>query len=59
MENRRDELLKFSYVFNYKIKQLNSQLSPRQFEINGLINLFNNVILSFLKFNSSLIYLLR
>ena len=43
MENRRDELLKFSYVFNYKIKQLNSQLSPRQYEIKALMTLCYNV----------------
>jgi hypothetical protein len=43
MENRRDELEKFVYVFNYKIKELTNQLSPRQNEIKALIQLFNNV----------------
>jgi hypothetical protein len=43
MENRRDELQKFAYVFNYKIRQLTNQITPKQHEVNALIDLFNNV----------------
>jgi hypothetical protein len=47
MENRRDELEKFAYVFNYKIRELTNQIGPRQHQINALIEQFNNVRLSF------------
>mgnify|MGYP006996223034 CR=1 FL=1 len=43
MENRRDELEKFAYVFNYKIKELTSQIGPRQHEVNSLIQQFHHV----------------
>lgn len=43
MENRRDELEKFAYVFNYKIRELTNQIDPRQHEIKALIEQFNNV----------------
>jgi hypothetical protein len=43
MENRRDELEKFAYVFNYKIRELTSQIGPRQHEVQALIEQFNNV----------------
>ena len=43
MENRQDELEKFTYVFNYKIRELTNQLGPRQYEIQGLIEEFQNV----------------
>jgi hypothetical protein len=43
MENRRDELEKFAYVFNYKIRELTSQIGPRQYEVQALIEQFNNV----------------
>ncbi len=43
MENRRDELEKFAYVFNYKIRELTSQIGPRQNEVKALIEQFNNV----------------
>lgn len=43
MENRRDELEKFAYVFNYKIKELTSQIGPRQHEVNALIQQFHHV----------------
>jgi hypothetical protein len=47
MENRRDQLEKFAYVFNYKIKELTNQIGPRQHQINALIEQFNNVRLLF------------
>jgi len=43
MENRRDQLQKFAYVFNYKIRELTNQIDPRQHQINALIEQFNNV----------------
>ena len=43
MENRRDELEKFAYVFNYKIRELTNEIAPRQYEIQALIEQFNNV----------------
>jgi hypothetical protein len=43
MENRRDELEKFAYVFNYKIRELTGQIGPRQYEVQALIEQFNNV----------------
>ena len=43
MENRRDELEKFAYVFNYKILELTNQISPRQYEVQALIDQFTQV----------------
>lgn len=44
-EYRKDELEKFTYVFNYKIEELTNEMIPRQNEIKGLIEQFNNVCL--------------
>ena len=43
MENRRDELEKFAYVFNYKIRELTNKIGPREYEVQSLIQQFNNV----------------
>ncbi|CAF1441079.1 unnamed protein product, partial [Adineta steineri] len=43
MENRGEELEKFAYVFNYKIRELTSQIGPRQYEVQALIEQFNNM----------------
>ena len=45
MESRQDELEKFVYVFNYKIRELTSQMGPRQYEVQALIEQFNSVII--------------
>jgi hypothetical protein len=54
MENRRDELEKFVYVFNYKIRELTNQINPRQYEVQGLIQQFHNVKFSLIA-NSSIL----
>jgi len=54
MESRRDQLEKFAYVFNYKIRELTNEIDPRQHEIKALIEQFNNVYLFiylFIQFN--------
>ncbi|CAF3638069.1 unnamed protein product [Rotaria socialis] len=43
MENRKDELEKFAYVFNYKIRELTSEMGPRQREVQALMEQFNNM----------------
>lgn len=43
MENRKDELEKFAYVFNYKIRELTNKIGPRQHEVQALIEQFKNV----------------
>jgi hypothetical protein len=48
MENRRDELEKFAYVFNYKIRELTNKIGPREYEVQSLIQQFNNVHFLFL-----------
>ncbi|CAF1266649.1 unnamed protein product [Rotaria sp. Silwood1] len=35
MENQKDELEKFAYVFNYKIRELNNEIAPRQHEMDN------------------------
>jgi hypothetical protein len=44
MESRRDQLEKFAYVFNYKIRELTNEIDPREHEIKALIEQFNNVL---------------
>ena len=46
MEIRRNQLEKFLYVFNYKIHQLNSDISPREYQINSLLQQFSKVYFS-------------
>ncbi|CAF3948595.1 unnamed protein product, partial [Rotaria magnacalcarata] len=43
MENRKDELEKFAYVFNYKIRGLTSEMGSRQREVQALMEQFNNI----------------
>ncbi|CAF3780225.1 unnamed protein product [Rotaria sp. Silwood1] len=43
MENRQDELEKFAYVFNYKIRELTNEIAPRQHEVKALIEQYNNM----------------
>ncbi|CAF1617499.1 unnamed protein product [Rotaria sp. Silwood1] len=43
MENQQDELEKFAYVFNYKIRELNNEIAPRQHEVKALIKQYNNM----------------
>ena len=43
MENRRDQLDKFLHVFYYKITELTNEISPRQYQINSLMEQFNKV----------------
>jgi hypothetical protein len=57
MENRRDELEKFAYVFNYKIRELTNEIGPRQYEVKALIQQFNNVRLYFIQLFDSLFFI--
>lgn len=43
MSTRRNQLERFIHVFHFKIRQLTSQMDPRQNECRSLMDLFNNV----------------